>query len=158
MKREDGEVVRGLATGASQAHGCAPLDGRRSCRMARDGPDKRIAPVHSRRDISWPPRCRPRRGAPGTARRNVLGRQPENCATTNMRVSDAPSIPVWLVALALAAFAPLCARAVQLAFEQRLRRRTLDTLSRAWPPTAGGIAAAEQASASSCKPNRGRET
>src|ERR1700730_15548856 len=68
-----------------------------------------------------------------------LGRPRENCGTTNSRVSDAPSIPIWLVALTLAVLAPFFARAVQLAFERRLRRRTLDTITQAWPPRRGGI-------------------
>jgi hypothetical protein len=44
-------------------------------------------------------------------------------------VLDLPSIPVWLVALFLAAAAPGCVRLLQARFERRLRRRTLDTIA-----------------------------
>jgi len=40
-------------------------------------------------------------------------------------------IPVWVVALALAAAAPWCARALQVALERRARRRTLDFVAEA---------------------------
>lgn len=40
-------------------------------------------------------------------------------------------IPLWAVALALAAVAPWCVRAFSKALEHRVRRRTLDTIARA---------------------------
>ena len=46
-------------------------------------------------------------------------------------VMEVTSPPIWLVALVLAAFAPWGVRALQLALEQRLRRRTLAMLARA---------------------------
>jgi hypothetical protein len=45
-------------------------------------------------------------------------------------VTGAP-IPVWFVALVLAAAAPWVVRALQAALERRVRRRTLDFISEA---------------------------
>jgi hypothetical protein len=62
------------------------------------------------------------------------------CGTTSSRVFGTLSPPIWLVALVLAALAPACARALQVALERRLRRRTLDTIAQAWPPLSDGAA------------------
>jgi hypothetical protein len=40
-------------------------------------------------------------------------------------------LPLWLVALFVAAAAPFCAAALQTVLESRLRRRTSETLARA---------------------------
>jgi hypothetical protein len=46
-------------------------------------------------------------------------------------LTDATAIPVWFVALVLAAAAPWGVRLLQAALERRLRRRTLDFIAQA---------------------------
>jgi hypothetical protein len=46
-------------------------------------------------------------------------------------VRDVFSTPLWLVALAVAAVAPLCVRALQTVLELQLRRRTEEIIARA---------------------------
>lgn len=48
-----------------------------------------------------------------------------------VRLLTVTPIPVWVVALALAAVAPWCARVLQLALERRAHRRTLDFVAEA---------------------------
>jgi hypothetical protein len=46
-------------------------------------------------------------------------------------MSFALPIPLWLVALALAAAAPFCVRALEVSLQARLRARTLEAIARA---------------------------
>jgi hypothetical protein len=50
------------------------------------------------------------------------------------------SIPVWLVALVLAALAPWAARALETVLVRRQRRRTLEFLAQALPEHDEGVA------------------
>jgi hypothetical protein len=62
------------------------------------------------------------------------------------------SIPVWLVALVLAALAPWGARALETALARRLRRRTQAFLAQALPQRADTAAGQQRQGESQEKP------
>jgi len=65
------------------------------------------------------------------AHTGTLERLVRNCGMTTQGVGTAIDLPVWVVALLLGATAPWGVRALQLALEWRIRRRTLEVIAQA---------------------------